>query len=52
MMGTSHDDGNKSPELENSIYRTQPRKEKALEEERKCIWMRNYLKSDERPETN
>lgn len=37
LMGTSHDDENKSQELEKSIYRTQPRKEKALEEERKCI---------------
>lgn len=37
LMGTSHDDENKSQELENSIYRTQPRKDKALEEEGKSI---------------
>lgn len=47
LMGTSHDDENKSQELENSIYRTQPRKDKALEEEGKSIWMKNNWRSYE-----
>lgn len=34
LMATSHDDENKSRELENSIYRTQPTEEKALEGEK------------------